>query len=188
MSTDLVRDLFHSLETTLHDRLKVIEELLVRSSDSRNQSSLNDWKKITEELQQSFAKISGRVESLEISLSSLNSRMNTFQASRADSIETKPIIDRPVEAEEAAAEEDAAIVAEAEVLEVEKEEEEEVEVEEEEEEEVEEEELEEFEYKGNTWYRNTKNEVYGTDEEGNLVDEIVGIWNPKTQKITRVPS
>ena len=68
------------------------------------------------------------------------------------------------------------------------EEDEEVEVAEEEaEEEVEEEaevQLEEFEYKGSTYYRDGDNNVYMADEDGELVDEPIGVWNEAKQRIT----
>ena len=68
--------------------------------------------------------------------------------------------------------------------------EEEEEVVEEEEEVVEEEELEleEFEYKNKTYYRDQNSNVYIADEDGCVdANEVVGIWNPKTKKIDRVP-
>jgi hypothetical protein len=68
--------------------------------------------------------------------------------------------------------------------------EEEAEVEDVEEEEVEEEELEleEFQYKTKTYYRDQNSNVYIADEDGCVdANAVVGIWNPKTKKIERVP-
>jgi hypothetical protein len=45
------------------------------------------------------------------------------------------------------------------------------------------EELEEFEYKGNTFYRDSENNVFMTDEDGDLVDEPIGTWNAEKKKI-----
>lgn len=68
--------------------------------------------------------------------------------------------------------------------------EEEEEVVEEEEEVVEEEEgeameLEEFEYKGVTYYRDGENQVYQKDEEGDLDDTPIGVWNEVKQKVIK---
>jgi hypothetical protein len=62
------------------------------------------------------------------------------------------------------------------------------EVEEEEvEEEVEEEamELTEFEFKGKTYYRDGDNQVYVQDEDGDLNDTPIGVWNPEKNKILK---
>ena len=77
-------------------------------------------------------------------------------------------------------------------VEVEAEEEEEEEAEEEEEEEAEEEEeeeevLEEFEYKGSTYYRDSQNNVFMTDEDDNLLEEPIGLWNPDKKSIMKKP-
>lgn len=74
---------------------------------------------------------------------------------------------------------------EAEEAEVE-EEAEEAEEPEEEEAEEEAEELEDFEYKGSTYYRDSENNVFMTDENGELVDEPIGKWNSEKQRIVMV--
>jgi len=51
------------------------------------------------------------------------------------------------------------------------------EAEEEAEEAQEAEELEEFEYKGSTYYRDSENNVFMTDSDGELVDQPIGTWN-----------
>jgi outer membrane biosynthesis protein TonB len=77
-------------------------------------------------------------------------------------------------------------------VEEEVEEEMEEEVEEEMEEEVEEEmvqeeqELTEFEYKGMILYRDAENKVYQMDEDGELVDTPIGVWNETKQKVLRI--
>ena len=48
---------------------------------------------------------------------------------------------------------------------------------------AEEEELTEFEYKGNTFYRDSNNNVFMTDEDGDLVEEPIGSWNPEKNRI-----
>ena len=47
------------------------------------------------------------------------------------------------------------------------------------------EELEEFEYKGSTYYRDSDNNVFMTDEDGDLVEEPIGIWNAEKGKIMK---
>ena len=71
-------------------------------------------------------------------------------------------------------------VLEEEVLEEEVEEEE---VEEEVEEEAQEVELEEFIYKKKTYYKDGENQVYQMDSDGNLDDSPIGVWNEQTQRI-----
>ena len=235
MSTEVVRELFRNLETTLHDRLKVIEDILsatrqtVNSSNNVNpavfEEGLSKLQKHIESLEEytmgevrtlayNHDMLETRVESLERSMkSSIESFLtinNTIGMMQKRMNDEKPVEAAEVEAEieetqEAALNADvdpvgaeskarAALVKAVEELEEEEEEEEEEEVEEEEEEveeEVEEEELEleEFDYKKKTYYRDQHNNVYIADEEG-CVDPsaVVGIWNPKTKKIDRVPS
>ena len=46
-------------------------------------------------------------------------------------------------------------------------------------------ELEEFEYKGVTYYKDSENQVYQKDSDGDLDDTPIGIWNEAKQKIQR---
>jgi hypothetical protein len=69
---------------------------------------------------------------------------------------------------------------------VEVKEEEEDEEEEEEEEEEEGVELEEFEYKGVSYYRDSDNQVYEANEEGEVdTDNAIGVWNEQKQKVLK---
>jgi hypothetical protein len=43
----------------------------------------------------------------------------------------------------------------------------------------------EFTYKGNTYYRDEENLVYQKDEDGDLVDEAIGVWNEEKQKVLK---
>ena len=43
----------------------------------------------------------------------------------------------------------------------------------------------EFTYKGNTYYRDEDNLVYQKDEDGDLVDEAIGVWNEEKQKVLK---
>ena len=44
-----------------------------------------------------------------------------------------------------------------------------------------------FEYKGNTFYRDSENKVFMTDEDGELVDDPIGTWNPDKNRILMNP-
>lgn len=234
MSSEVVRELFRNLETTLHDRLKVIEDILstTRSSSAPSASEFNDFEahirsEMKHELQRvedqvlhqimigvdKRRELEARVEQVERWIRSTAETLQTINTT-VGSLQKRMDDERPVEAVEVEAEIEAAqeaalnaepdaVVVEAKAkatlqtvvaqLEEEEEvEEEEVEVEEEEvEEEVEEEELEleEFTFKTKTYYRDQNLNVYIADEDG-AVDpsEVVGIWNPKTKKIDRVPN
>jgi hypothetical protein len=59
------------------------------------------------------------------------------------------------------------------------------EAEEEEEEEEEALELEEFEYKGVTYYKDPDGQVYQKDDDGDLDDTPIGVWNEAKQKIQK---
>jgi hypothetical protein len=75
-------------------------------------------------------------------------------------------------------------------VQVEEEEEEQEEEEQEEQEEEEEEEameLTEFEYKGATYYRDAENQVYQKDDDGDLDDDPIGVWNESKQKLLKYP-
>jgi hypothetical protein len=43
----------------------------------------------------------------------------------------------------------------------------------------------EFTYKGNIYYRDEDNLVYQKDEDGDLVDEAIGVWNEEKQKVLK---
>jgi hypothetical protein len=55
------------------------------------------------------------------------------------------------------------------------------------EEEEEESDLVEFEYKGVTYYRDSENQVYELNEEGELNEDPVGVWNEQKQKVQKYP-
>ena len=116
----------------------------------------------------------------------------------ADEEEAEEEADVAAEAEPAdQAKAEPAVEAEAELAEQEVEEgelaeqEEEDELAEQEEDELAEEEeeealeLEEFEYKGVTYYKDSENQVYQKDSDGDLDDTPIGIWNETKQKIQK---
>ena len=45
--------------------------------------------------------------------------------------------------------------------------------------------VEEFIYRNKTYYRDSDNKVYRADEEGDILDVVIGVWNPTTKKIQR---
>ena len=46
-------------------------------------------------------------------------------------------------------------------------------------------ELEEFEWKGVTYYRDSENQVYQKDEDGDLDDTPIGVWNEEKKKVLK---
>ncbi len=110
-----------------------------------------------------------------------------------ESVEKPMLVEEVEEVEEEAEEEDEAMEelveeeAEEQLEAAEEEEEvveEVVEAESEAEEEGEALELEEFEYKGSTYYRDSDNNVYMADEDGDVnVEEPIGVWNEAKQRI-----
>lgn len=46
-------------------------------------------------------------------------------------------------------------------------------------------ELEEFEYKGVTYFKDTENQVYQVDSDGDLDDTPIGVWSQDKQKILK---
>ena len=49
------------------------------------------------------------------------------------------------------------------------------------------EELEDFEYKGTTYWKDSQNQVYITDETGDLVDQPYGVWSDEKKKVLKYP-
>ena len=97
--------------------------------------------------------------------------------------ETVDLLNKNIEVEE----EEEQVEEEKEEEQVEEEQEEQEEEEEQEQEEEEEEEaLIEFEYKGMVLYRDGENKVYQIDDEGELVDTPIGIWNDVKQKVIAI--
>ena len=211
MSVPIVRELFRGLETTLHERLTIIEELLRKplGGDGSIEQSMQIQRPdpaVLDRLAKVESQVTRAMESFEMMIDSMN-RLGSEFASLRESVKlldashtaTNPVVEevqqeiakREVVGAPELAEAEAAEVEEEEVEEeeVEEEEVEEEEVEEEEEEEVEEEEvaleLEPFVYKrnGKTYYRDPENNVYQDDEDGNLIDTPIGVWNATTQRI-----
>jgi hypothetical protein len=228
MSSDLVRELFRSVENTLYERLRIIEDILVKSSpvpvvappveavsqdNTETRQTLEVVEKAVETInarllrleetvsrlltavrEQAMGSDDRGVEEVEAEIEVEAAELEALNADANASVhesETQATFRRVVAelretvVSEQAADEDADNEAEEEEAEVE---EEEAEVEEEEAE-VEEEEalaVEEFTYRKRTYYRDADNNVYGVDEEGDIVSDPIGKWNPDTQKIVPI--
>ena len=103
--------------------------------------------------------------------------------------ETVDLLNKNIEVEEEEEKEEEQVEEKEEGQVEEKEEgqvEEQEEEQEQEEEEEEEEALIEFEYKGMVLYRDGENKVYQIDDEGELVDTPIGIWNDVKQKVIAI--
>ena len=208
----MLRELFRGLETTLHERLTIIEEMLrkplggdgsieqsmqIQRPDPAVLDRLAKVEATSARAMESFAMMIDTMNSLTQNVNKLMNEVSTVrskillvEASHTASVPVAEEVQQEIARREAAA---APELAEAEAAEVDEHEEEEEEVEEEEveEEEVEEEEeeqeleLESFVYKrnGKTYYKDPDNNVYQDDEDGNLIDSPIGVWNETTQRI-----
>jgi hypothetical protein len=199
MSKEIISQIFRSLEASIHERLKVIEDLMMTSL---NESKPQEFKplEVTVENGERTVTVADdpRFAALSDQIVALTARLDSFVAKdRApntilltSTLDVFPEEDEvqpssPVEAEaEAEVEVPPEIEEEAEA-----EEEAEDEEAEEEEEELEEDfELVELEYKGTTYYRDEKtNKVYLPDDDGAIdPEQPLGIWNLQTKKIQRL--
>ena len=157
----MIRELFRTLETTLHERLALIEQILVTVERPKVPLYDNEFVKRIEKLErqivhQDTSYLENRITALEEQLAATNAEVEELRMRPIARVENEPSIILP--------EEDV----DCEVLE-----------EEPEEAEPEEEglELEELVYKGITYYKDSDDNVYGTDEEGTVIPEPIARWN-----------
>ena len=208
----MIQHLFVNLERTIHDRLNVIQEVMQQArsavpqatySGNTNYAPCQD----TSMLLQKIYALETTVQQMNTEMASLREKIeknDILPLRPIDGIEVIPKREVVLETDEKPlsfadrlllnkkarkaleAEEMGETYKEEEqpmdVVEPEAEAEAEAEAEEEEEEE-EAEELEEFDYKGSTYYRDSENNVFMTDEEGELVDQPIGTWNAAKQRI-----
>lgn len=193
MSEQLIHELFRGVESVVHERLVIAEDVLQKKQSS--------------ELAE-MVKIQGyKIDSLSMQLHKLSDLITVLTSLKASQINhpfihpdsvafmpqaTMPQAPMPQAAPMPFAEPVlknvtigpcvSAIDMTEEVFEEEVLEEEE-EVEEEVEEEAQEVELEEFIYKKKTYYKDGENQVYQMDSDGNLDDSPIGVWNEQTQRI-----
>ena len=190
MSEQLIHELFRGVESVVHERLVIAEDVLQKKQSS--------------ELAE-MVKVQGyKIDSLSMQLHKLSEQITMLISIKAsqinhpfihpDSVAFMPQAAMPQAAMPQVASMSepvlknvtigpcvSAIDMEEEVLEEEVLEEEVLE--EEEEEEAQEVELEEFIYKKKTYYKDGENQVYQMDSEGNLDESPIGMWNEQTQRI-----
>ena len=186
MSEQLIHELFRGVESVVHERLVIAEDVLQKKQSSE----------LTE-----MVKVQGyKIDSLSMQLHKLSEQISILTSLKAsqinhpfihpDSVAFMPQAPMPQAAPMPVAEPVlknvtigpcvSAIDMTEEVLEEEVVEEVVVEEEEEEAQEVE---LEEFIYKKKTYYKDGENQVYQMDSDGNLDDSPIGVWNEQTQRI-----
>ena len=178
----MIRELFRNLETTLHERLVLIEQVLNTVEKPKVPLYDHEFVRRIERLEQ-FAMqqqqhvpsdVDERIRAIEEHLVSVYAELNVLKNTRTVSIAAPATAHAAAHAAPA----HAAFDPLEEEIEVEEEEEPIVE----EEEEVEEEQelaLEEFEYRGTTYWKDDENNVYGADEDGEVNTDPIGTWNGK---------
>jgi len=183
MSKEIIQQLFRNLETSIHERLRVIEDLMLTSLVPTAET-------VTHENNQRVVTVKNddeRLSNLAAQIGELTKRLDAFtgkdRAPNTILLSSTLVPDEPEEQAEAEAE----FQPEVEAAEAEEEEEAEAQPEEEAEE-GESLDLEELEYKGTTYYRDTvTNKIYLPDDDGAVdPDAPLGLWNPLTKKIQRL--
>jgi DNA repair ATPase RecN len=160
MSADqhpMIRELFSNLKTTLNERLDLITQIINTIEKPKIPLYDNEFVKRIERLEhqqpQSSSFMEERIAALEEQLASTCSELEEVKARLA----AKPVAG--VLHEPILPEEEASIIVE--------------------EEEAEEEaglELEEFPYKGTVYYKDANNNVYSTDDDGDVITEPIARW------------
>ena len=191
MSEQLIHELFRGVESVVHERLVIAEDVLQK----KQSSELAEMVKIQGYKIDSLSMQLHKLSDLITVLTSLKASQINHPFIHPDSVAFMPQAPMPQAAPMPVAEPVlknvtigpcvSAIDMTEEVLEEEVLEEEVVEevVVEEEEEEAQEVELEEFIYKKKTYYKDGENQVYQMDSDGNLDDSPIGVWNEQTQRI-----
>ena len=198
MSTEpLIRELFRSLETTIHERLSLIEQVLHTVEKPKVPLFDTEFISRIERLERMMASqpsqnimenslLEERVTALEENLASLFADVERLKEGAFKPIAMpSPILPLRTHTVDVLLSGDEKVLDEEPVVEVvENVQEEEVLEDEEEEEEEEGEELalEEFEYKGKTYYKDSENQAYELDEDENL-SEPIGVWNETKKRI-----
>jgi hypothetical protein len=160
----MIRELFRTLETTLHERLALIEQILVTVEKPKVPLYDNEFVKRIERLErqvvhQDTSYLENRITALEEQLAATNAEVEELRARPIAQLVKEPSMILPEE-------EDCEVLEEDEEAEPEEAEPEEEGLE-----------LEELLYKGITYYKDSDNNVYGTDEEGTVIPEPIARWN-----------
>ena len=199
MSKEIISQIFRSLEASIHERLKVIEDLMMTSLNESKPQEFKPLEVTVENGERTVTVVEDpRFAALSDQLVALTARLDSFVAKdRApntilltSTLDVFPEEDEVQPSSPVEAEKEAEVEVPPEI-----EEEAEAEAEEAEEEEAEEEEeleedfaLVELAYKGTTYYRDEKtNKVYLPDDDGAIdPEQPLGIWNLQTKKIQRL--
>ena len=194
----MIHGLFRSLESCIHERLTMIEEVCRGRAEPTPKY---------DELLNSIQTMESRITALESTIQDLQTKTTVSETVHVNRIGNEspqmwikpmkdleihlpkapvkvPEVEAEVEAEVEVVEEveEEVVEVEEEVVEVEEEAEEE-EAEEEEAEEEEAEEVEEFTFKNKKYYKDSANNVYGVDADGDLVSEAIGVWDVQRQRV-----
>ena len=163
-----IREIIRETRAAINTRLDMLE-MLIQNGKPQHQNQSNPVD----------------LSNIEIMLNLLTSKINSIEDKVNNIVHSKHEDLPSIILNDDVAEEKKVVVCKKEEEEEEEEEEEQV-VEEEEEQVVEEQELTEFEYKGMILYRDGENKVYQMDEDGELVDTPIGVWNETKQKVLRI--
>jgi chromosome segregation ATPase len=166
----MIRELFRTLETTLHERLSLIEQILVAVEKPKVPLYDNEFVKRIERLERQQSQVVSAAPDTSYLESRIAALEEQLAATHGEVEELRMRLATPL----GVAQEASVILPEEDVDgEVLEEEEEEV-AEEEEEAALE---LEPLEYRGVTYYKDAEDNVYGTDEEGTVIPEPIARWN-----------
>jgi len=181
MSEQLIHELFRGVESVVHERLVIAEDVLQKKQSSELAEMVKVQGYKIDNLSMQLHKLSELITVL----TSLKASQINHPFIHPDSVAFMPqaaSMSEPVLKNVTIGPCVSAIDMAEEELEEEVEEEEVLE-EEEEEEEAQEVELTEFIYKKKTYYKDAENQVYQIDSDGNPDDNPIGVWNEQTQRI-----
>ena len=188
MSKEIIQQLFRNLEASIHERLRVIEDLMLTSlvpAPVPVSSKPSELVEVTPEKDERLVTIVNetdeRLTTLAEQIGELSKRLDSITGK--DRAPNTILLSSTLVPEEPEAE--AEVNPEVEAAEAEEEEEAEAQPEEEAEQSLD---LVEFVYKGTTYYRDTEtNKIYLPDDDGAVdPDTPLGLWNPETKKIQRL--
>jgi len=165
-----IRDIIRETRASINARLDMLELLIQNCKPSSSPVDLS-------RIEFMITSLSSKINSIENKMNDIMNNNNKHEELPSIILEEKEDDVKEILKEEVVEEEEEEVVEEEEEEVVEEEEEEEV---------VEEQELTEFEYKGMVLYRDGDNKVYQMDEEGELVDTPIGVWNEAKQKVLRI--
>ena len=187
MSKEIIQQLFRNLEASIHERLRVIEDLMMTSLVPVAEKTENEVVEVTLENNGRLVTIVNdtdeRLTKLATHLEELSKRLDAITGK--DRVPNTILLSSTLVPEEPETEAEPEVQPEVEAAEADEEEEAQAQPEEEEGESLD---LEELEYKGTTYYRDTStNKIYLPDDDGAVdPDAPLGLWNPQTKKIQRL--